>query len=62
MMMTGLAWMQKLTVQPFTLEVENLINKPKTFPPVLPTIASNGDVSGPTRKTYVIQKFKKNRT
>ena len=36
MMMTGplLAWIQKLTVQHFTLEVENLFNKPKTFTPV----------------------------
>ena len=37
MMMTGLllAWIQKkMTVQHFTLEVENLFNKPKTFAPV----------------------------
>ena len=29
-----LAWIQKLTVQHFTLDVENLFNKPKTFTPV----------------------------
>ena len=35
-MMTGplLAWIQKITVQHFTLEVENPFNKPKTFTPV----------------------------
>ena len=36
MMMTGplVAWVQKLAVQHFTLEVENLFTKATTFTPV----------------------------
>ena len=36
-----------MTVQHFTLEVENLFNKPKTFTPVFLMIASNEKVFGP---------------
>ena len=44
MMMTGplIAWIQKLTVQHSTFEVENLFNKPQNIHTCLPMIASIG--------------------